>query len=64
MKIAVLGAGPTGLYFAISMMLRDKAHEITIYERNAPDDTFGWGVVLSKPAWATPAAAATATGRR
>ncbi|WP_136684192.1 bifunctional salicylyl-CoA 5-hydroxylase/oxidoreductase [Falsirhodobacter xinxiangensis] len=47
MKIAVLGAGPTGLYFAISMMLRDKAHEITIYERNAPDDTFGWGVVLS-----------------
>ncbi|WP_435170664.1 bifunctional salicylyl-CoA 5-hydroxylase/oxidoreductase [Falsirhodobacter sp. 1013] len=47
MKIAVLGAGPTGLYFAISMMLRDASHDITIYERNAADDTFGWGVVLS-----------------
>jgi len=47
MKVAVLGGGPTGLYFAISMMLRDASHDITIYERNAPDDTFGWGVVLS-----------------
>lgn len=47
MKIAVLGAGPAGLYFAISMKLRDAAHDITIYERNRPDDTFGWGVVLS-----------------
>ncbi|MCZ0960760.1 bifunctional salicylyl-CoA 5-hydroxylase/oxidoreductase [Paracoccus benzoatiresistens] len=47
MKIAVLGAGPAGLYFAISMKLRDAAHEITVYERNRPDDTFGWGVVLS-----------------
>jgi anthraniloyl-CoA monooxygenase len=47
MKIAVLGAGPAGLYFAISMKLRDASHEITVYERNRPDDTFGWGVVLS-----------------
>ena len=47
MKIAVLGGGPTGLYFAISMMLRDPSHQVTIFERNAPDDTFGWGVVLS-----------------
>ncbi|MBU2868399.1 bifunctional salicylyl-CoA 5-hydroxylase/oxidoreductase [Pacificibacter marinus] len=47
MKIAVLGGGPSGLYFAISMKLRDTAHDITIYERNRFDDTFGWGVVLS-----------------
>ncbi|MTD99795.1 bifunctional salicylyl-CoA 5-hydroxylase/oxidoreductase [Paracoccus sp. YIM 132242] len=47
MKIAVLGAGPAGLYFAITMKLRDAGHDITVYERNRPDDTFGWGVVLS-----------------
>jgi anthraniloyl-CoA monooxygenase len=47
MRVAVLGGGPAGLYFAISMKLRDPAHDITVYERNRPDDTFGWGVVLS-----------------
>ena len=47
MKIVCLGGGPAGLYFAISMKLRDPAHEITILERNKADDTFGWGVVLS-----------------
>ena len=46
-KIACLGGGPAGLYFAISMKLRDAAHEITVFERNRPDDTFGWGVVFS-----------------
>jgi anthraniloyl-CoA monooxygenase len=47
MKIACVGGGPAGLYFAISMKLRDPAHDITVIERNRPDDTFGWGVVLS-----------------
>ena len=47
MKVAVLGGGPAGLYFAISMKLRDAAHEVTVVERNRADDTFGWGVVLS-----------------
>jgi anthraniloyl-CoA monooxygenase len=47
MRIACLGGGPAGLYFAISMKLRDPAHEIDVIERNRPDDTFGWGVVLS-----------------
>ena len=46
-KIACLGGGPAGLYFAISMKLRDTAHDITVFERNRPDDTFGWGVVFS-----------------
>ena len=47
MRIACLGGGPAGLYFAISMKLRDPAHEIVVVERNRPYDTFGWGVVLS-----------------
>ncbi len=47
MKVACLGGGPAGLYFAISMKLRDPCHEVVVIERNRPDDTFGWGVVLS-----------------
>ncbi|PKP79497.1 MAG: oxidoreductase, partial [Alphaproteobacteria bacterium HGW-Alphaproteobacteria-2] len=47
MRIACLGGGPAGLYFAISMKLRDPSHEVVVVERNRPDDTFGWGVVLS-----------------
>ncbi|PTW56593.1 anthraniloyl-CoA monooxygenase [Breoghania corrubedonensis] len=47
MKVACLGGGPAGLYFAISMKLRDPSHEVVVIERNKPDDTFGWGVVLS-----------------
>ena len=47
MKVVCLGGGPAGLYFAISMKLRNPEHEITLLERNRPDDTFGWGVVLS-----------------
>ncbi|MEI5677299.1 MULTISPECIES: bifunctional salicylyl-CoA 5-hydroxylase/oxidoreductase [unclassified Mesorhizobium] len=47
MKIACLGGGPAGLYFAISMKLRDPDSEVVVIERNKPDDTFGWGVVLS-----------------
>ncbi|NPD14837.1 bifunctional salicylyl-CoA 5-hydroxylase/oxidoreductase [Xinfangfangia sp. D13-10-4-6] len=50
MKILCLGAGPAGLYFAISMKLRDPAHDITVLERNKANDTFGWGVVLSDDA--------------
>jgi len=47
MRIACLGGGPAGLYFAISMKLRDPAHEVDLFERNRADDTFGWGVVFS-----------------
>ena len=47
MRVACLGGGPGALYFAISMKLRDPGHEIVVIERNRPDDTFGWGVVLS-----------------
>ena len=47
MKIACLGGGPAGLYFAISMKLRDPNSDVVVLERNRADDTFGWGVVLS-----------------
>ncbi len=50
MKILCLGGGPAGLYFAISMKLRDPAHDVTVLERNRANDTFGWGVVLSDDA--------------
>src|SRR5712672_4002244 len=47
MKINIIGGGPAGMYFAILMKSAFAAHDITIYERNGPDDTFGWGVVFS-----------------
>src|SRR5205807_6465736 len=47
MKINIIGGGPAGMYFAILMKTADATHEIKIYERNGPDDTFGWGVVFS-----------------
>ena len=36
MRIACIGGGPAGLYFAISMKLRDPAHDIDLFERNRP----------------------------
>lgn len=47
MRIACLGGGPAGIYFAISMKLRDPAHDVHVFERNRSGDTFGWGVVFS-----------------
>lgn len=47
MKINIIGAGPAGLYFALLMKKSDPAHDINVIERNAPNDTFGWGVVFS-----------------
>jgi len=47
MRINIIGGGPAGLYFALLMKKLDAAHEITVLERNSPDDTFGWGVVFS-----------------
>ena len=47
MRIACVGGGPAALVFAISMKLRDPRHDIVVFERNDPGDTFGWGVVFS-----------------
>ena len=53
MKIDIIGGGPAGMYFAILMKKADAGHQITIYERNGPNDTFGWGVVFSGKTLAT-----------
>ena len=47
MKIACIGGGPGGLYFAISIKLQKPSTDVIVIERNKPADTFGWGVVLS-----------------
>jgi anthraniloyl-CoA monooxygenase len=47
MKIAVIGGGPAGLYFAILMKKQRNMADIVVYERNRADDTFGFGVVFS-----------------
>jgi len=47
MKIVVVGGGPAGLYFSLLMKKANPDHEIVVYERNKPNDTFGFGVVFS-----------------
>ena len=47
MKVMVVGGGPAGLYAALLLKRRHPAAEVIVEERNRPDDTFGWGVVLS-----------------
>ena len=47
MRINVIGGGPAGLYFALLMKRHAPSHEVTVFERNPPDATFGWGVVFS-----------------
>ena len=47
MRIAILGAGPAGLYLAYLIKRRDASADVTVIEQNAPDATFGFGVVFS-----------------
>ena len=46
-RIVCLGGGPAGLYVAILLRKALPSARIEVYERNRPDDTFGWGVVFS-----------------
>ncbi|MGZ9202252.1 MAG: FAD-dependent monooxygenase, partial [Caulobacteraceae bacterium] len=46
-SIDVIGGGPAGLYFAILSRKRNPGCRVRVFERNKPDDTFGWGVVFS-----------------
>lgn len=47
MRIHIVGGGPAGLYVAILMKQLDAGHEIAVFERDGPYDTFGWGIVFS-----------------
>jgi anthraniloyl-CoA monooxygenase len=47
MKVSIVGGGPGGLYFALLAQKAWPRWDITVYERNRPDDTFGFGVVFS-----------------
>ena len=47
MDIVIVGGGPAGLYFALLMKKADTGRRVRVYERNRPDDTFGFGVVFS-----------------
>ncbi|GAA2769298.1 bifunctional salicylyl-CoA 5-hydroxylase/oxidoreductase [Streptomyces indiaensis] len=47
LRVAIVGGGPGGLYAAALLKRLDPNRHITVWERNAPDDTFGFGVVLS-----------------
>ena len=47
MKVASIGGGPAGLFTALLLKRQDPGHEVTVYERNRLDDTFGFGVVFS-----------------
>jgi 2-polyprenyl-6-methoxyphenol hydroxylase-like FAD-dependent oxidoreductase len=47
MKIAIIGGGPGGLYFALLAKKQNPQHEVRVYERNRAGATYGWGVVFS-----------------
>jgi len=51
-RIAILGAGPAGLLFALLVKRRNPAWELQVFEQNPADATFGFGVVFSQGALA------------
>src|SRR5215472_1026914 len=47
MRTLIIGAGPAGLYLGILLKKLNPSHEVTILERDGPNDLFGWGIVFS-----------------
>ena len=64
MRVNVVGGGPAGLFFALLLRKSDPRHEVTVFERNRADDTFGWGVVFSDATLENLAAADPVTHQR
>src|SRR5580704_10777404 len=61
MRVACIGGGPAGLFFSILLKAARPEADVTLFERNRPDDTFGWGVVFSDQTLGNVAAADPAT---
>lgn len=57
MRVACLGGGPGGLFLAILLKQADPSTQVTVFERNTPSDTFGFGVVFSEETLANIASA-------
>ena len=47
MRISILGGGPAGLYLAYLLQRKQPGHQVEVYEQNAPDATFGFGIAFS-----------------
>ncbi len=48
MRIVCIGGGPAGLYFSLLIKKSFPQVDVEVFEKNKPDDAFGWGVVFSK----------------
>ena len=49
MRIGIIGGGPAGLYFALLMKKQNPRNDVHVVEQNAPDATYGWGLVFARP---------------
>ena len=47
MRVAIIGGGPAGLFCASLIKRQSMRHEVTVFERNTLETTYGWGIVLS-----------------